>query len=1509
MDLPSFRPKGTSSSTLGGSASHDLDDAIGNVLNFDSTDPGRRRGQSKKKKSSLKKKSSKSKEFLADDFYAGLAESAGALDGGDSGGEEEEVDPQEALRIASSLDGMDDLDANLFSSTTSSSKKKKRQPGAMNFAPSSGFNSNQETTSTFSRGRGGKGFRGRVESDSELGNATDGTSYASSADNLDSALGGSYNEVSSAAGSSLGGSRVGFGGGGGESVSSLVGDASTGGRLRGGSLRSSSKKNDQLQQTFSDEDLDDLLDSFDGSPRVKKNGKGSKVVAGFDDDSNNNDDGAQEDRSLDDNVLGESRGDATTAKPKKSHKLEDDHEVFNDSLEEDVQEAKGDHLAASGKRNDAGSESFEGDRMKSGGRRANMSNNNSLNSSALNNSSLNSSKMNADFDDDDDDDILGALGLNDSAVKDRKPSSDEAPHTQVTSSKSDTGLSVQEEADGGGYELSGIVKYSADSAAEGSGKKTFSLPKRNRSGRRPIMASPTSPAPLAKQNSDNRETFGSNSSIHSSHLGNMLGSGGGVADSMDSLNSMPSEHVAPGLGEDPVGESAAGSGRSSRTSTRPSSRYGSLNNVHRSPSNNPGNILAVSDSSNAPIVSSEGSASKGEKNAASEALRISAAESATTSTENLSQKKFPWELPKPKPTHQNEEQPLATTSGNINTTETAGHGASSSSDMEPSISQEPKVNVEGLREDRKEDIKNEENAVVDEHTHVESSDRGPTLQKENALMNENISPFSPIFPSDKRTTRPELLAKIETLNEEIVSLSSQKASLEDSIRQYQMTEETLRSENASLKMSLEKTKVSVENELILSEVTKQKEDLSTKLVEMESELKRSKESLSKAVVEREHGARLIADLQNEVSKLNSVNRDMNVTEQSKIALMEKEHKIALDGLRSQYAKEMADVESKGGGLLEENKRFYESRLLELGKLRDEAIETLRADHATITKNQREFYEKQLGELRQSANATESMQSLIASVRSSTQEVGMLQQLVENEHKATISEREASIKEKEAQLELFRQELLQKQTNLDKEREKMQNLFANMNSNKESQNIELNNEYESIQAQKRELRKQEQALESDRQSHLQLLAQERKEVQQERNSLLREREELMSQSTLLNNSQRSILEKEERGTSKVLMAQADVDLAVSELERQNTELQAKAAALEKESRAISGERRELIREMEEFANEKQALTDLAVAVHEQSQALKESHQHLATERQELVRAKSTIESIQNEVLRKEKELETRTALLNDLEKRLARERLEIAKSRRDLMHSSVVYDSASGGNYMVLPEHSGLAPHSTSFGVPSAGPYYNGSNYIYGQYGVSPVNVASHRAPYYASSEGNRSMQFRKSMHERNINAATTGPSSFSTPPSYQQQSRYSARQYNGFQDSQGAVNSSTYAGPGCSTGGLNTSQLSPLYQKLKEVSELIHKDNLAIHDQSRFLSQLPPPLVEPSGDAMGPSGGERDVVGGLVGGGDGGNIHSGMERIPSGSSNGHIHTGAPGSHSPAIAIHEITSSE
>ena len=1095
--------------------------------------------------------------------------------------------------MAKELDGIDDLDANLFGFKKSDRNLSTSKGHSVNPPKDIDFDTANETTTNFSR----SSFSSRKRVDSQF-------SLGSSAENLDSAI-----EM--------------------------------------GSKPKSKEKEKENPKSFSDESLDDLLDSMDSPKTVvaKKDKPGAKSILS-----------EEEQRNIDHIELGSS--------PAKQFKGKEEAEIVTKeaSRESSVRGAE---------------------------------------------ESLNTSNIGPDFEDDGDD-ILGALGLNDSAMKD----SNERKSVKQSSSKplSSVANEVKSVHDKGsteiptGYEPSGLADNSNDKMQA---KKTFSLTQRRRSGKRPILGA--------------NLIAGENTPSAANSFSDITGN------SMESLDSMPSEHNA----------------QLSRNSSRPVSRYGSFNNFSSVRDNSQERSPAMRNNSRTLSPSLE-------KNLASLDFEVSSTgrtpvvvenSKSNNAAENFSEHKFPWE---------NAEKDRPSTAPGKPQNET-----------KPVITPIKAEAVEKIE------------LVVDDTPTNEAATSmasGRSLEAENECKQ---NPFSPIFPADKRNTRQDLLKEMEELKRQITEFEQKILILNDTICKHEANEKVLMSENAAFAIKLEASHAKSENELDARDA---EEGLRRQISSLEDEVKRYKESFENTLTKQENLNSKIFELKTKICSLENANALLQKSQTQKLKEIEEEHLGNVLKLKNEYETKLSTVEARARSALEESKGFQDSRFSEFTKLKDETIASIRKDHQFALNTQRDLYEQQIADLKKSVNTSDSMQSLIASVRTSTQEVGMLQQLVENEHKASLSERESAIRDRESQLETYRLEMLRKQSVLDKERDNLQSLLLKVNNAKECDAVEFDAEKKRLEERKRELKVQEQALEEQRQSQLESFAQERKGIQNERAALTKEREELILKASELTKSERSVLEKGQRDTSKILIAQTDIDNAAHELEKKQVELQGKSAKLENEAKIMSSERRQLVCEMEEFAKEKQVLTSIALEIQEQSSTLKALHRQYADEKQCVANEMLKVKDVQSQINRKEKEINTRTGLLQDLEKRIAHERLELAKARRD---SSL----SASSKFVLIPERHAAGCYES---VPHRDDYSNS------QYSFRTYNQTF--SPF-AYNQG--SLDFSRP------NSYDCGPKlSYSTPSQLRP----------------GPVSvAANHAG------ALNQSQLSPLYQKLKEVSELIHK--------------------------------------------------------------------------------------
>eukprot|EP00118_Oscarella_pearsei_P026570 m.823 g.823 ORF g.823 m.823 type:complete len:1297 (+) comp4956_c0_seq1:53-3943(+) len=516
-----------------------------------------------------------------------------------------------------------------------------------------------------------------------------------------------------------------------------------------------------------------------------------------------------------------------------------------------------------------------------------------------------------------------------------------------------------------------------------------------------------------------------------------------------------------------------------------------------------------------------------------------------------------------------------------------------------------------------------------------------------------------------------LREEIEKLRAEAKAHKERIRELEEKCTGHEKRETAWDDERQVLKQQVESER---------DEKTQQKRDSNEKEKELLSKIhvggveKGQLESLMQAAVERH---------QKELENMEAVHKSRIQTMEDSFHRQEARLREELERQASQHNASLIDLEQAKSSVI----ALYEKKMADLDQEHLESIERLKEVHKSLIdelkkdcekekRRQEKLHRQELAAVSQAHSHTRSLQELIAHVKESTQNVSEMQQRVDMAHSVGIQGREQGLKIREEQLKSQEDRLTRQQMDSEQERARLHGLVAKMEARLREQTRQIEQERWKLQQDETRVQALQRALDEDRVTSAEQIATEREELQRAKGKLLQEqqtvlrqcyaeRRELAQERTQLSISQKMKHQHELERSSQAIESEAELKVELVSVKRQAEELAEKRQQVKEMEERLKRQKQEVDSERQALGEEKDSIQKMRNKLRRAAEEVSRLEELTDESREEGRQALHEARLIKSDTVHKVQEVFAKKAELQSLEKRLAQERIDLVRQRKDL----------------------------------------------------------------------------------------------------------------------------------------------------------------------------------------------------------------------------------------------------
>jgi hypothetical protein len=360
-------------------------------------------------------------------------------------------------------------------------------------------------------------------------------------------------------------------------------------------------------------------------------------------------------------------------------------------------------------------------------------------------------------------------------------------------------------------------------------------------------------------------------------------------------------------------------------------------------------------------------------------------------------------------------------------------------------------------------------------------------------------------------------------------------------------------------------------------------------------------------------------------------------------------------------------------LKERQKESEKKHLQQLFQLEKDAMERRQKEVLEEQKkSMREDFERQKKYL----NIDEELASLIKKVDLNVKNVDTLHSRVNEEQIHVIQKREEQLAEKEKVLLSLEQGVSEQNAQLEKERARLNTLFASFETRMFSLQKSFEEERFKCQQEQAKLESERMSLHVEYESKIKETYSLREKLDKERSEYLidkqnflkrthDDRAEISQKQSDLSAKEESFIQERARIMRELTQAKSDITLMKTEVEKEYALMEERRKIIEQERKNLQDSKQQLDKEREGFKSSVDDLTQTAIQVQRDSENIVKLRQEIAKEKQDCVRLREEVEQIRQHSVNQDKKSQMEIKQIQTQRKSLEQERIDMIKSRKEL----------------------------------------------------------------------------------------------------------------------------------------------------------------------------------------------------------------------------------------------------
>ncbi|CAL1530619.1 unnamed protein product [Lymnaea stagnalis] len=366
-----------------------------------------------------------------------------------------------------------------------------------------------------------------------------------------------------------------------------------------------------------------------------------------------------------------------------------------------------------------------------------------------------------------------------------------------------------------------------------------------------------------------------------------------------------------------------------------------------------------------------------------------------------------------------------------------------------------------------------------------------------------------------------------------------------------------------------------------------------------------------------------------------------------------------------HYRKMEDFEREKAQDIEKLKEQHRLLMSTLKREQDEALERL-----ARAKNQ------EINMVASANDTSKSLTAVVEQIQSNARDLGELQLKVDTWNRQGLDQREISLKSKDEQLRMLQERLTRQEEDNERERKRLEELIARMESQLREQSRTLDEERWKLKQDQTRVEAQQRALEDEKRLWLEQQTRERMTLDRSRESHL---EEQRSSITLISEErrllagerakfeieQKTVREKLHQDTIRKSQAEAEYEVLMRTIAEEKSHQASRLRELQREEERIVSERSKLEREKAQLEVDQERLAKQARQIREQSEEIDRVTEAARRAQHEGEQAMDEAMQYNSQMERREGEVEKQLSGLKLMEEHITQEKLRLAREKKEV----------------------------------------------------------------------------------------------------------------------------------------------------------------------------------------------------------------------------------------------------
>ncbi|GFN87251.1 fas-binding factor 1 homolog [Plakobranchus ocellatus] len=359
--------------------------------------------------------------------------------------------------------------------------------------------------------------------------------------------------------------------------------------------------------------------------------------------------------------------------------------------------------------------------------------------------------------------------------------------------------------------------------------------------------------------------------------------------------------------------------------------------------------------------------------------------------------------------------------------------------------------------------------------------------------------------------------------------------------------------------------------------------------------------------------------------------------------------------------------------------FEMEKAKDIEKVKDQhrlAVQTLKREHEEALERLARAKNQEIEMVANANDTSKSLTAVVEQVQNNARDLGELHMKVEGWNRQGLDEREISLRSKDEQLRMLQERLSRQEEDNSRERKRLEDLITRMETQLRDQTKSLEEERWKLKQDQARAEAQQRGLEEERRMWLDQQARERLNMERARENFLEEQRSASSQvseerrafaeeRSKFQVEQRVAREKIQQDALKRGQAEADYEILTRTIQEEKSQHAQRMQELRKEEERMEREHVKWERERAQLEREREELAQQARQIRQQSEQIDQVTETARRTQLEGEQAMEEAMQYNAQIEKREADLQRQGNGLKLMEEHIAQEKLRLAKEKKEL----------------------------------------------------------------------------------------------------------------------------------------------------------------------------------------------------------------------------------------------------